>query len=85
MVMSGRSNNLTTLFLGRLSGHTHMCPSSVSGREKKTVEKKNSLSTSTMYVAGPGIEPATYGSSVFDKWRRLQSMGEINGEKLTGV
>ena len=35
-----------------------------------------------MYVAGPGIEPATYGSSVFEKWRRLQSMGEINGEKI---
>ena len=35
-----------------------------------------------MYVAGPGIEPATYGSSVFDKWRRLQSVGEINGEKI---
>ena len=35
-----------------------------------------------MYVAGPGIEPATYGSSVFDKWRRLQSMGELNGEKI---
>ena len=35
VVMSGRSVDLTTPFLGRLSGHTHMCSSSVSGREKR--------------------------------------------------
>ena len=35
VVMSGRSVVLTTLFLGRLSGHTHMCPSSISGRGER--------------------------------------------------
>ena len=57
VVLSGRSVNLTTLFLGRLSAHTHMCTSLISGRKKD--RRKDSIIIPRMYVAASGIEPAT--------------------------
>ena len=65
MVMSGRSVNLTTLFLGRLRPTSQTVNQYFVHILSPVTDKLtflNQRKEKRMYVAGPGIEPGTSGS-----------------------
>ena len=63
MVMSGRSVNLPTLFLGRLRAPKRLTSTLCTYfRQKLTTALLESAKGERKYVAGLGIEPGTSGS-----------------------
>ena len=63
MVMSGRSVNLPTLFLGRLRPPKRLTSTLCTYfRQKLTTALLESAEGESKYVAGLGIEPGTAGS-----------------------
>ena len=80
MVMSGRSANLTTLFLGRLRPKRWTSNSCTYFRQKLTTVLLEQRKEKRKYMAGPGIEPGTSGSWV----RRATDCATPAGHLLKG-